>query len=73
MSDQLFSSVPTREIAECLIAWDIVGYIYKTSHLRIGNELANAKTVASAYVAVRDIILNNDSTINVTLREDKDS
>jgi hypothetical protein len=29
MADQLFSNVPTREIAECLIAWDIVSYILK--------------------------------------------
>ena len=58
MADQLFSSVPDSKTAEYLIAWDIVKLLYYDKRLYQGGEkLDHAKSIAEAYVAVRDIML----------------
>jgi len=59
MADQLFSSVPDSKTSEYLIAWDIVKLLYydKRFYQGRGDKLDNAKSIAEAYVTIRDIIL----------------
>lgn len=70
MSDQLFSTIPDRETAECVIAWEIVRSIYlydRTNLLRNGEE--GIKALANSYVSIRDIIIGKNKTIEVNLKD----